>query len=97
MSYFLFSKSKTKELLLSMESVLLKDLNLSPIGPGMYGHCSIEAEEVSFILCTHFLYYFVVVFFGSCICICIGPGMYGHCNIEAEELIFRLCLMEVPL
>ena len=29
-----------------MESVLLKELNLTPIGPGMYGHCSIEAEEV---------------------------------------------------
>jgi len=30
----------------NMESVLLKDLNLSPLGPGMYGHCSIDAEEV---------------------------------------------------
>ena len=56
---------------LSMESVLLKDLNLSPIGPGMYGHCSIEAEEVSFIICTRFLYYFVVVFFGISFSICI--------------------------
>ena len=48
-----FVLSKTQRLAsLSMESVLLKDLNLSPIGPGMYGHCSIEAEEVVVILWT---------------------------------------------
>ena len=36
--------------IISMESVLLKELNLSPVGPGMYGHCSIEAEEVILII-----------------------------------------------
>ena len=37
-----------------MESVLLKELNLSPVGPGMYGHCSIEAEEVNLSCNWHY-------------------------------------------
>ena len=36
--------------IIRMESVLLKELNLSPIGPGMYGHCSIDAEEVILVI-----------------------------------------------